>query len=633
MDDAIRAFKRAHENDPTNVSYMIKLGDFLIRKNSEKAATKILKGATKLAPGNAETWLYLGIAFHQFKHLDEAKIAYEKAFDIAPELSQVSTNLGAIGMEVGDWEEALKYFEKVVDLNPDQPEGYNNLGLSLKNLNRLEEAKNWIVKAIEAKPDFADAHTNLGNVYKELEELREAELCYQRAINLNPLSMEAHNNLGTTLSELARLEKAQYHLKRATELEPKSAEPHDNLGNVLKDLGLVKEAEISYRKAISINPDLTTAHRNLGFLLRDEGKMHQAVSSFQKALSTRSNLVLAEDDELSPATNGIFFELTNKCNFHCVFCPSDDQKRDLGQMDFELVKRLYKETSDKKIAPSVNLHLMGEPTLHPKLIDILEYGSSVNVKTSLVTNGSTLVSKIVPKILNSLYGEIVASHMTPTEESYHLRGKVGLSWERYISNIQLLVREYMKLRATPGVVTKNKLVIRVMVTQDTASNVSVIESDSEARAILKEWNDYVTEVEQELDMIPFERKNHTAANLLRGNDPAFTNYHLQNGITLQFWKAFTFANSRVSDDFKLEVSKETAYCPKPFTDLGVLWNGDVTLCSLDHDGELKVGNIRNSSIETVIQSESAKKLRSSMLGYRPLPSICQNCQAKPVKRS
>ena len=68
-------------------------------------------------------------------------------------------------------------------------------------------------------------------------------------------------------------------------------------------------------------------------------------------------------------------------------------------MDFELVKRLYVDAADKQIAPVVNLHLMGEPTLHPKLIEILNVGAEKNIKTDLVTNGSTLVAKVIPKIL------------------------------------------------------------------------------------------------------------------------------------------------------------------------------------------------------------------------------------------
>ena len=182
-----------------------------------------------------------------------------------------------------------------------------------------------------------------------------------------------------------------------------------------------------------------------------------------------------------------------------------------------------------------------------------------------------------------------------------------------------------------GNATKNNITIRVMVTQNTASNVNIIETSDEARAILKEWNDFVAEVEQELGMAPFERKDHNANDLLRGNNHASTSYDLQQGIKITFWRAFTFANTRVSDDFDLKTTGQS-YCPKPFTDVGVLWNGDVTLCGLDHDGQLKVGNVRDSSIETVIQSDAAQKLRASMLGDHPLSPICQKCQERPVKR-
>ena len=161
--------------------------------------------------------------------------------------------------------------------------------------------------------------------------------------------------------------------------------------------------------------------------------------------------------------------------------------------------------------------------------------------------------------------------MTPTEETYHFRGKVGLSWDRYISNLRLLVREYIK-RLAKGDAIKNNITIRVMVTQNTASNVSITETANEARAILKEWNDFVAEVEQKLGMTPFKRKDHDADDLLRGNSHTSTSYPLQKGIKLTFWRAFTFANTRVSDDFELKTIRETAYCPHPFTDVGVLWH-------------------------------------------------------------
>jgi len=399
---------------------------------------------------------------------------------------------------------------------------------------------------------------------------------------------------------------------------------------VLRDLGKPDEAIASYRKALSLEPDIPEAHSNVGFVLAEQGNHQGSVAAYQRSFASRTGIQSIGTEELSPATTTLFLELTNKCNFHCNFCPSDSQKRALGFMDLELAKRAYEEIAERKLAVQVDLHLMGEPTLHPKLIDILNFGASKNVKTELVTNGSTLVAKVVPRILDALYGTIVASHMTPTKETYHFRGKVGLSWDRYIGNIRLLVHEYMK-RLANGENIRNEINLRIMVTKDTASNVSIIESEEQARVILAEWIDFVSEIEQELGMPSFKRQEPNTDDLFRGNLYTSTEYQLQQGIVLTFWRAFTFANTRVSDGYDLQKTEKTVFCPHPFKDVGVLWNGDVTLCCLDHDGQLKVGNVQDASIEDVMQGEAANNLRASMLGHRPLPLLCQTCQARPVK--
>jgi tetratricopeptide (TPR) repeat protein/MoaA/NifB/PqqE/SkfB family radical SAM enzyme len=587
--------------------------------------------AVKLTPNDAEAHSNLGNTLKELGRLEEAEASYRQAIVLKPDYAEAHNNFGSTRKELGRLDEAEASYRQAIALKPDYAEAHNNLGATLQELGRLDEAEASYYQAIALKPDFAQAHSNLGGTLQELGRLDEAEASYNQAIALKPGYAEAHSNLGVTLQELGRLEEAEESCRQAIALKPDYAEAHSNLGMTLKALGRLDKAEASYTQAIALKPDYAEAHSNLGNTLQELGRMEESVSSFQQGFANRTGIRPVGDDVLAPATTSIFFELTNKCNFHCNFCPSDDQKRSLGSMDLELVKQLYEENADKKIADIVNLHLMGEPTLHPKLIEILKFGASKNIKTDLVTNISTLVDKNVPKILDALYGTITASHMTPTEETYHFRGEVGLSWDRYIGNLRLLIREYMK-RLAKGNPTKNNITIRVMVTQNTASNVNIIGTSNEAGAILKEWNDFVAEVEQELGMAPFERKDHNADDLVRGNNHATTSYALQQGIKLTFWRAFTFANTRVSDDFDLKTTRQTSYCSHPFTDVGVLWNGDVTLCCLDHDGELKVGNVRDSSIETVIQSDAAQKLRASMLGDCPLPSICQTCQERPVKR-
>ena len=587
--------------------------------------------AITLKPDYAEAHCNLGVMLQELGTLDEANVSYKQAIALKPDYFEAHRNLGIVLQELDRLDEAAASYKQAISLKPDYAEAHYNLGVTLNELGRLDEAQTSLRQVIALKPDYVEAYNNLGAMLQERGRLDEAEVTYKQAISLKLDYTEAHYNLGNTLKELGRLDEAQTSYKQAIALKPDYAEAHNNLAITLQALGRFDEAEVSYRQVMALKPHFAGAHSSFGSMLNELGRFEESVSSFQHAFANRTGIRPVGDDVLAPATTSVYFELTNKCNFHCDFCPSDSQKRDIGSMDLELVKQLYEENADKKLSNIVNLHLMGEPTLHPELIEILKFGASKNVKTDLVTNISTLVDKNVPKILDALYGTITASHMTPTEETYHFRGKVGLSWERYINSLRLLVREYMK-RLAKEKSTKNNITIRVMVTQNTASNVNIIGTSNEAGVILKEWNDFVAEVEQELGMIPFERKDHNADDLLRGNNHSSTSYPLQQGIKLTFWRAFTFANTRVSDDFDLKTTRQTSYCSHPFTDVGVLWNGDVTLCCLDHDGELKVGNVRDSSMETVIQSDAAQKLRASMLGDYPLPSICQTCQERPVKR-
>lgn len=539
--------------------------------------------------------------------------------------------LGAVFGSTGRNDKALDIYQTVLSLYPDDAESHCNLGNILRALGRLDKAKESYEKAINLKPDFAFAHNNLGNIFESLGRLDKAEESFIQATKLKPNVAEIHANLANVLQKLEKLEDSEKSFKKAISLNPQLAEAHTNLGKTLKDLGKLTEAEASYRKAIDLKPSSSEAFYRLGRTLQECGKLDEAVVNFQHAYAKRTGIRPAGQEELAPAVTSLHFELTNKCNFHCTFCPSDSQTRSIGSMDIELIKKLYQEAANKKLTNIVNLHLMGEPTLHPQLIEILNFGASKKIKTDLVTNGSTLVAKTVPKIIEAMYGTITVSHMTPTQETYQFRGKVGLSWERYISNIRYIVFEYMK-KVARGDKIECELVIRVLASQNTAANVTITDTPKEARAILEEWNNFVAETEQELGIPAFKRKDHNDNNLLQENRHKSIYYPLQKGIKLCFWRAFTFANTRVGEDFELQKPIDSGYCPNPFTDVGVLWNGDVTLCGLDHDGELKVGNIKDSSIEAIIQNEEAKKLRACMLGHHPLPPICQKCQSKPVRR-
>ena len=532
-----------------------------------------------------------------------------------------------------DFQAAKQLYKQILEIEPDHVESIFCLGSLSAQTKNYDTAKQLLNKTIQINPNHAKAHNNLGGVLIELGEHEKAVSSFEKAIQIDPNHPDAYNNLGILLDRSGDSQEAISSFKKAIQINPNHAKAYNNLGRVLIELGEHEKGISCFEKAIQIDPKDASAYSNLGSTLQGLNKHIEAVDAYQEAFAKRSGINLEVEKKLRPATNSFFLELTNKCNFHCEFCPSDSQTRLHGFMDLSLAKKIFDEIASKQLVKQVELHLMGEPTLHPKLNDILTYAKEKNVKVALTTNGSTLVKKRVPKLLESISGRIVASLMTPTKETYKIRGDVGLSWDRYVNNFRLLIQEHLN-RISRKEKIEYEIIIRVMVSEKSGKGtVKVLETSNDIQENWNEWSKFVENAEKQLGLKPFKRPtidSGTTLSLL--SDYREISYVLQKGLKLQFWKAFTFANSRVSGEYELKYQKEAQYCPHPFTDLGVLWNGDVNMCCLDHDATLKVGDVRNHSIETVLKSAAAKKLRGSMYSLEELHPTCKKCQARPVQK-
>ena len=169
---------------------------------------------------------------------------------------------------------------------------------------------------------------------------------------------------------------------------------------------------------------------------------------------------------------------------------------------------------------------------------------------------------------------------------------------------------------------------------DQKGTAKVLTSSKSVKENYDEWSNFTKKIEKELGLKPFAHQKidpeHTFALLANGAKEA--SFYLQKNIKIQFWRAFTFANTRVSDEYKLIPHEKAQFCPHPFTDFGVLWNGDVSLCCLDYDATLKVGNIKNHSVEEIMKSKESNKLRASMYGLEKLHPTCVKCQSRTVEK-
>ncbi len=582
-----------------------------------------------LEPKHADGLHLLGVLARQAGHNQAAAELIASAIAVRPVFPEAHSNLGNAQLALGRADLALASYRKAVLQKPGFAQAHFNLANVLRMQNQHEDAIASYRACLALRPDMAEAHYLIGISCQTLGRLHEAAASYNQTIALNPAHAEAHNNLGVALKDLGRTAEALVCYQAATGLVPRYAEAHNNLGNALALLGRLDDAAASYVAAIAARPGYDDAHYNLGNALKALGRERDAVAAFQMAYEARTRTATqGHPDERTGATT-LFLELTNKCNFHCDFCPSDAQTRPTGVMDIELAKKILNEVSARNLMKKVDLHLMGEPLLHPNFLDILAYAASKNLRLELVTNGSPFTPKTVPGILDGLYGNLIVSLQTPTAETFPLRGAVGLGWERYIEGIRLLVRDYIHRAHTKG--SRAEVEIRVMVTEDTDLCVDIVRTAEEVQAIHREWIGFVTGVEMDLGLSPFPRlAAGEGGQTLLSNGGSFTKYGLQRGLSLTFWRAFTFANTRVRPGKELRVDQIGKFCPHPFEDAGILWNGDVTLCCLDFDGQLTVGNVSSARLEDILDSEQARLLRASMLARAPRRPFCAACQASPV---
>jgi len=62
----------------------------------------------------------------------------------------------------------------------------------------------------------------------------------------------------------------------------------------------------------------------------------------------------------------------------------------------------------------------------------------------------------------------------------------------------------------------------------------------------------------------------------------------------------------------------------------ILWNGDVTICCMDYDGEYIVGNVNNFTLKEIWESSRFRHIRSQHL--RGKLKLCERCHVNKIRQ-
>lgn len=113
-------------------------------------------------------------------------------------------------------------------------------------------------------------------------------------------------------------------------------------------------------------------------------------------------------------------ELTNKCTENCIWCPRDAMSRPQGFMGHRLFEKIIDETALHPKLRRLYIHWMGEPLLHPEFLGLVEYAKLKDIAEMIViaTNGVLLSREKIRKLIELEIDELYISIDAATPEKY-----------------------------------------------------------------------------------------------------------------------------------------------------------------------------------------------------------------------
>ena len=143
--------------------------------------------------------------------------------------------------------------------------------------------------------------------------------------------------------------------------------------------------------------------------------------------------------KLNSLPRRVVLELTNVCNINCIMCGRDAAEFNKTIFDQSHLRKL--ENIFDKIE-EVALFGWGEPTLHPKFVELLEYFHLYPVRKYFVTNGTR-----IKYLIDSLFDykvDIMAISLDGAKSVTNSRIRCGSNFDEIISNLSVIEKRKLK---------------------------------------------------------------------------------------------------------------------------------------------------------------------------------------------
>ena len=265
----------------------------------------------------------------------------------------------------------------------------------------------------------------------------------------------------------------------------------------------------------------------------------------------------------------IYLEISNRCNLRCAFCPGTKRPvRSMTETEFSALLPKLRPYTD-----FLYFHLMGEPLCHPLLGRFLALAGEAGFRVILTTNGTLLPQR---------------QDLLLTSPALH---KVNVSLHAFEANdLAVPFEAYLRGCTDFGRAAEG----RVLVTYRLWNGGGADRRNGEIlaaleRAFPRPWVE--------------ERRG----------------VRLGERVYLEYGEKFDWPDLAAPD------GSGRVFCYGLRDQLGVLCDGTVVPCCLDHEGDLALGNLFEQELPEILDSPRTRAIYEGFSRRQAAEPLCRRC--------
>ena len=265
----------------------------------------------------------------------------------------------------------------------------------------------------------------------------------------------------------------------------------------------------------------------------------------------------------------VYLEISNRCNLHCSFCPGTKRApHTMEEGEFSLLLDKLRPWTDY-----LYFHLMGEPLCHPELERFLALAGQAGFRVILTTNGTLLPRR------QAMLLAAPALHKVNISLHAFEANDLAIPFEQYLDGC------FSFGQAAQG----NKLVVYRL------------------------WNEGGA-----------QEKNR---DVLHRGGPFFPKPWVQERKGARIGARIYLEHGEKFDwpDLTAQDAGERVFCYGLRDQIGVLCDGTVVPCCLDHEGDLALGNLFEQDLEDLLASSRVQDMLRGFEQGTAKEALCRRC--------